>query len=71
MLMMELFTQCNKSKHTKQLFSKCIGQDAKTLVKAEHARQKLTKGIHETYNQEISELVDSLSQILIRCYTKK
>ena len=60
MLMMELFTQCNKSKDTKQLFSRCIGKDAKQLVKAEHARQKFKKGIYEMYDQEIRELADKL-----------
>lgn len=59
MLMMELFTQCNKSKDAKQLFSECIGKDAKELVKAEHARQKFMKGIHDLYDQEIRELADS------------
>ena len=62
MLMMELFMQCNKSKDAKrkQLFSECIGKDAKELVKAERARQKSMKGVHDLYDQEIRELVDRL-----------
>ena len=32
----------------------------KHLVEAEHARQKLLKGIYEMYDQEIRELADKL-----------
>ena len=60
LMMMDLFKLCNKSKDTKQLFSECIGKDAKKLVEAEHDRQKLFKGVHEMYDQEIRELVDKL-----------
>ena len=61
MLMMELFTRCNnKSKDAKQLFSECIGKDANELVRAEHARQKVSKQIHDTYYKKIRELEDKL-----------
>ena len=64
MLMMELFTQCNKSKDAKQLFSECIGKDAKELVRAEHARQKVSKQIHDIYDKKIRELeVELISEV--------
>ena len=51
-----MFELCRKPKDTKQLFSECIGKDAKDLVEAEQYRRFMTAQYHKKYQDTIKSL---------------